>query len=156
MWLRRAFLLGIICFCFGINFFLAAPCPQSQSLSLPMPEQNYLWEFQLIELSQLFNLTLEQQQKLAINFYQNQEQILQNQQILQPVASDLITMMMGTATADEIRDKYQQLQNLYLALDNMRFESMLIIREILKPEQRQHLFDMLQPNNPEEFNYSKL
>lgn len=51
MWLRRAFLLGIICFCFGINFFLAAPCPQSQSLSLQMPEQNYLCKFQFIELS---------------------------------------------------------------------------------------------------------
>ncbi|HIK04093.1 MAG TPA: hypothetical protein IGS40_05175 [Trichormus sp. M33_DOE_039] len=49
----------------------------------------------------------------------------------------------------------KQLQNLYFALENMRFESMLVMRELLNPEQRQHLFDMMQPKSPEEFNYSQ-
>jgi Spy/CpxP family protein refolding chaperone len=44
--------------------------------------------------------------------------------------------MAGNASADEIRAKHRQVQELRQQMEEVSFESMLAMREVLTPEQR--------------------
>ncbi|BCL34309.1 Spy/CpxP family protein refolding chaperone [Nostoc sp. MS1] len=159
MWLRRSTLLGVILVSCGINFALAKS--QLQSSVTQMSQQNSHIEVRQFELNQLLNLTPEQQERLQNNLNQYQGEIEKNQQALHQVSWELVALMEGTATLDEIREKHAQLQQLSNSIENMRFESMLVMRELLTPTQRQQVFEKLhnfsnRPNNVVQDNNSTL
>lgn len=144
MLVRRTALLGIIILAFSINVALSTPHPELHSSVTQMLDHNYYSEINQVDLNQLLKLTPEQNRQIAAKFHQNIQQMLQNQQALKQATQDLLLLMEGTATSDQIREKYRQIQELYSSLENMRFENMLVMREILLPEQRQQLFKILQ------------
>jgi Spy/CpxP family protein refolding chaperone len=52
--------------------------------------------------------------------------------------------MAGTANASEMREKYRQIIGLRQQLEEVQFESTLAMREVLTPEQRSQLAQMMQ------------
>ncbi|UBF29005.1 Spy/CpxP family protein refolding chaperone [Kovacikia minuta CCNUW1] len=83
------------------------------------------------------NLTQDQLKKIQTirNRYKNQ--FAQQRQAVQQAQRELRDLMAGDASAEQVRQKYQQLQVLKQQSGSTRFNSMLEIREILTPEQRQ-------------------
>jgi periplasmic protein CpxP/Spy len=65
-------------------------------------------------------------------------------QSLRVAKYELAQLIQGNASTDEIRQKRQQVQVLQKDLADDRFESTLAIREILTPEQRMKLYQLME------------
>jgi periplasmic protein CpxP/Spy len=65
-------------------------------------------------------------------------------QALQTARQELSALLQGNASADQIRQKRQQVQTLQRELSDSNFENTLAIREILTPEQRVKLQQIVQ------------
>jgi Spy/CpxP family protein refolding chaperone len=63
-------------------------------------------------------------------------------------------MMAGTASVSDIRTKQQEVVRLREELGNVRFESMLEMRAVLTPEQRDRIGQMLHQRRDNWRNYS--
>jgi Spy/CpxP family protein refolding chaperone len=59
-------------------------------------------------------------------------------------SQELRDLMAGTASADQIRTKHQQLQQLRQQLEEVTFESTLASREVLTPDQRKQLAQLME------------
>jgi periplasmic protein CpxP/Spy len=68
----------------------------------------------------------------------------ERRQALQIAKQELSTLLQGNASADQIRQKRQQVQSLQRELSDSNFENTLAIREILTPEQRVKLQQIVQ------------
>ncbi|MFN4280277.1 Spy/CpxP family protein refolding chaperone [Thermosynechococcus sp.] len=90
------------------------------------------------------NLTPEQRQRLQAVRQQYQSQMEQTRTQLRQAKAELRQMMSGNASEDQIRSKHQQVRQLDNQLASLRFESMLAMRGILTPEQRQALASQMQ------------
>ena len=53
------------------------------------------------------------------------------------------SLLTSNANPNQLRQQHQAMQDLRQQLGNSRFESMLEVREILTPEQRQKMADMM-------------
>jgi Spy/CpxP family protein refolding chaperone len=82
------------------------------------------------------NLTEEQKQKLQAIQTQYKDQISQRKQAVRQATQELRDLMAGNASTDEIRAKHRQVQGLRQQMEEVSFESMLAMREVLTPEQR--------------------
>lgn len=82
------------------------------------------------------NLTTEQRQQLSTIRQKYQGQIQSLREKVRNTHQELRTLMSGSATADQIRAKHQELSQLQDQLQDLRFNSMLEMRDILTPEQR--------------------
>lgn len=69
---------------------------------------------------------------------------LARRQALQTARQELSTLLQGNASADQIRQKRQQVQSLQREISDSNFENTLAIREILTPEQRIKLQQIVQ------------
>ncbi|MFN3678337.1 Spy/CpxP family protein refolding chaperone [Thermosynechococcus sp.] len=90
------------------------------------------------------NLTPEQRQRLQAVRKQYQGQMEQTRNQLRTAKQELRQMMSGNASEDQIRSKHQQVRQLENQLASLRFESMLAMRGILTPQQRQALATQMQ------------
>jgi Spy/CpxP family protein refolding chaperone len=72
------------------------------------------------------------------------DQISQRRQAVRQARQQLETMMAGTANASQMREKYRQIIGLRQQLEQAQFESTLAMREVLTPEQRSQLAQMMQ------------
>jgi Spy/CpxP family protein refolding chaperone len=54
------------------------------------------------------------------------------------------SLLAENANPDELRQQHQQIQTLHQQLGNQRFETMLQVREILTPEQRSQMAELIQ------------
>ncbi|WJI26705.1 Spy/CpxP family protein refolding chaperone [Thermosynechococcus sp. B1] len=90
------------------------------------------------------NLTPEQRQRLKAVRQQYQGQMEQTRNQLRTAREELRQMMSGNASEDQIRSKHQQVRQLENQLASLRFESMLAMRGILTPQQRQALATQMQ------------
>jgi periplasmic protein CpxP/Spy len=68
----------------------------------------------------------------------------ERRQALQTAKQELSTLLQGNATSDQIRQKRQQVQSLQREVSDSNFENTLAIREILTPEQRVKLQQIVQ------------
>ncbi len=66
--------------------------------------------------------------------YQGQMEPVREQ--LMATRQELKSLLSGTASTNEIRNKHQQIITLQQKMGQMRFDSMLEMREVLTPEQR--------------------
>jgi Spy/CpxP family protein refolding chaperone len=82
------------------------------------------------------NLTQEQRTKIEAIHAKYKDQIDQNQQAMRQGQEEMRELMMGDASADTIRQKHQALEPIMQKTGQLRFESMLEIREVLTLEQR--------------------
>ena len=53
-------------------------------------------------------------------------------------------MMQGNASENDLRNKHQEIVSLRQQMGNLRFESMLEMRKVLTPEQRQQFVQLMQ------------
>jgi len=82
------------------------------------------------------NLSQEQRTKIEAIRAKYKDQIDQNQQAMRQGHEEMRELMMGDASADTIRQKHQALEPIMQKMGQLRFESMLEIREVLTLEQR--------------------
>ncbi|MEZ2321727.1 MAG: Spy/CpxP family protein refolding chaperone [Microcoleus sp.] len=89
------------------------------------------------------NLSADQKQKMQAVRDRYKDQISQRMQAVRQARQELQTMMSGTATASQIRDKNTQISGLKKQLDDVRLESTLAMRDILTPAQRTQLAELM-------------
>jgi Spy/CpxP family protein refolding chaperone len=89
------------------------------------------------------NLSQEQLQKIREIRQQYQERFSQRRQAVSQAQQELKDLMAGNASAEQIRQKFSQVQTLQQQLADLRMESLLAIRAILTPEQRQKLTEVM-------------
>jgi Spy/CpxP family protein refolding chaperone len=94
------------------------------------------------------NLSADQKQKMQAISDRYKDQISQRMQAVRQARQELATMMTGTATASEMREKHRQIIGLRQQLEDVQFESTLAMREVLTPEQRSQLAQMMQQRRP--------
>ena len=90
------------------------------------------------------NLTPEQLQKLKAVRDRDQTQMRELGQKLRQVNKELQDLLAGTEGSDVIRAKHTQVMELKQELQNKHFERMLAMRDILTPQQRSQLKDIMQ------------
>jgi Spy/CpxP family protein refolding chaperone len=90
------------------------------------------------------NLTTEQKQKMVDIRQKYQGQLKPLKEQISSAREELSQMMSGTATADEIRAKHQEILKLRQQLGDIRFESLLEMREVLTPEQRTQFAQLME------------
>ena len=90
------------------------------------------------------NLSDAQKQKIKQIHQQYQGQISQSQESLRSAQQRLSQMMVSTDSSAAIRTQHQEVIQLRQALDNLRFESMLAMREVLTLKQRRQFAQLMQ------------
>jgi periplasmic protein CpxP/Spy len=90
------------------------------------------------------NLSAEQKQKMQGVRDRYKDQISQRMQAVRQARQELQTMMSGTANTSQIREKHRQIMGLRQQLEEIQFESMLAMREVLTPEQRSQLAQLME------------
>lgn len=94
---------------------------------------------------QQLDLTTEQSQQIQAIFQQSKTENESLRQQMEAAREQMESLMSGNATADQLRQQHNTMQNLHQQLDNRRFETMLQIREILTPQQRARLAELKPP-----------
>lgn len=92
------------------------------------------------------NLSTEQIDKLKEIRQTYHQQIVEANSSLRTAQQELTKMMTGSASVKSIRDKYQEVVLLKEQLNNLRFASMLEMREVLTPTQRAKLAQLMEQN----------
>lgn len=117
---------------------ISSAASQSFAQTPPQPRRGEMkgWLKQL-------NLSAEQIQKIKQIRSQYQGQLTQQRQAVQQAQRELKELMAGNASTEQVRQKFDQVQRLRQELADTRMESMLAIRKILNPEQRQKLADLM-------------
>jgi Spy/CpxP family protein refolding chaperone len=90
------------------------------------------------------NLSADQKQKMQAVRDRYKDQISQQMQAVRQARQELETMMSGTANTSQIRDRHRQIMGLRQKLEEVQFESMLAMREVLTSEQRSQLAQLMQ------------
>ncbi|MEH1817801.1 MAG: Spy/CpxP family protein refolding chaperone [Nostoc sp.] len=94
------------------------------------------------------NLTSQQLQQIKQIRNQSKQQIAQKSQEIRQGQQELHDLIAGTATKEQVRGKYNQINLLKQQLSDTQFENTLAIREILNPEQRQKFAERMYKKNP--------
>jgi periplasmic protein CpxP/Spy len=90
------------------------------------------------------NLSPDQIQRLQQVRKNSQGKTKERRQALRTAKQELTLLLQGNASSDQIRQKRQQVQSLQQQVADSNFENTLAIREILTPEQRVKLQQLLQ------------
>lgn len=136
MLLSRASVVSVLLLSLGGALVLANPkplFPQPWAQNQNGPRRAQRDQPKIMEQ---LNLTDEQKQKLQAIQTQYKDQISQRKQAVRQATQELRDLMAGDASADEIRAKHRQVQGLRQQMEEVSFESMLAMREVLTPEQR--------------------
>ncbi|MCY7333085.1 MAG: Spy/CpxP family protein refolding chaperone [Pseudanabaena sp. CAN_BIN31] len=94
------------------------------------------------------NLSTEQLQKLKAIRDRDLARIRELSQQSRQANKELRDLLAGTENSDVIRAKQTQVLALQQELQNKHFEQMLAMREILTPQQRSQLNEIMQKNRP--------
>lgn len=89
------------------------------------------------------NLSSEQVQKIREIRSRYENRLTEQRRAVRQAQQELKQLMAGNASADQLRQKFDQLQSLKQRLGDTRMESMLAIREVLTAEQRQKLTEVM-------------
>lgn len=94
------------------------------------------------------NLSPEQLQKLKTIRDRNPNRMRELAQQLRQANKELRNLLVSTESSDAIRAKHTQVLSLQQELQKQHFERMLSMREILTPQQRSQLNEIMQKNRP--------
>ncbi|MCU0515636.1 MAG: Spy/CpxP family protein refolding chaperone [Oscillatoria sp. Prado101] len=100
------------------------------------------------ELFEKLNLSQDQMQKMQEIQERYKNQMQQQQQTLRQAEEELRDLMAGTADKNQLREKNRQVQALREKMGELRFESLLEIREVLTPDQRRQMAELMQQRRP--------
>jgi periplasmic protein CpxP/Spy len=103
-----------------------------------------------IGLFQQLKLSPSQKQKLIEVRKQYQGQLRDRQRATQQAQRELRSLLVGSASADTVRSKFTEFQQLQQSAATLRFQSLLAMREVLTSPQRQQLAELMmrQKQNP--------
>ena len=90
------------------------------------------------------NLSTDQIQRLEKLRTNSKAKTRQRRAALRAAKQELAQLLQGTGSSDQIRQKRQQVQLLQREISDLNFENTLAIREILLPEQRAKLQQIIQ------------
>jgi periplasmic protein CpxP/Spy len=127
--------------CLSILLSIASILPARADLSLKQTNQSPNGELKipagnLNNLAKELNLSGDQIQKLQQLRKNAQGKNKERRQTLQAAKQELNQLIQGNASNDQVRQKRQQVQSLQREIADTNFENTLAIREILTPEQR--------------------
>jgi periplasmic protein CpxP/Spy len=91
------------------------------------------------QLFQSLNLTPEQMQKLKSVQKENKDQIREQQRSLRAIRLEMQQMLGNNTPSATVLSKFQDVQQKQQSLNQLRFKSLLAMREVLTPTQRQQL-----------------
>lgn len=83
------------------------------------------------------NLSPDQMSRIQQIRSRYRDQLKSDRDAARQAQQDLRTLMAGTANDDQIREKFRQVKELRTKVADAQFNSMLEVRNILTPEQRQ-------------------
>ncbi len=78
---------------------------------------------------------------------QNQGDLGQKTQELRQARQQLRQLLAGEASAGQVQDQYRRMQQLSRQVEDQRFEVILRVREVLTPEQRERMAELLESRN---------
>ena len=90
------------------------------------------------------NLTKVQTDKVMAIRNQNQQEIRQSLQELLNAQEEFNTMISGSETENQLRQKHDQVLRLRKKLAELRFNNILKIREVLTPKQLQQWYKLME------------
>ncbi len=90
------------------------------------------------------NLSADQVQRIQAIRDQYHAQLSGQRRAVQQAQQELQQLVDSNASAEQIRQKFDQVQTLKRQLNETRMESMLAIRAVLTPEQRQKMNEIMQ------------
>jgi periplasmic protein CpxP/Spy len=127
--------------CLSILLAIAPTLPVLANLSIAQNNQSPNTELKipvgnLNNLAKELSLSREQIQQLQQLRKNAQGKNKQRRQNLQIAKQELNQLIQGNASTDQVRQKRQQVQSLQREIADTNFEQTLAIREILTPEQR--------------------
>ena len=144
MWLHRVSLSSVLLLALGSAIALSkpnTPFPNLVGQNLAGQKGGAHGEFKLMEQ---LNLTSVQKQKLKAIYSQYKDRISQHKQAVRQSTQELRQLMVSTASTDEVRAKYQQVELVRHQLETASFESMLAMREVLTPTQRSQFAQLME------------
>lgn len=145
MLIRRISAIVVLMFTLGNTAAATAvpsPAPaetiaQNQQPDRPARKQGGLFD--------KLNLSADQKQKMQAVRDRYKDQVSQRMQAVRQARQELETMMSSpTANVSQMRDKHRQIMGLRQQLEEVQFESTLAMREVLTPEQRTQLSQLMQ------------
>lgn len=142
MLLRRFSLIGAL-----VIVGLTVPQFTSQSFAQPWFNNSHNSSLNVVGAGRLLeklNLTDFQREQIRGIQAKYAENIQQNHQDLHNAYEELRTMMIDDTSDELIRNKYQDIMNMRLRSSDLRFETMLEVRNVLTIEQRQELADLME------------
>ena len=144
MLLRRVSVFSILLLALGGAVALAKPNALFPQAVAQNPGGSKHRSPSQLKLMEQLNLSQDQKQKLQAIHSQNKDEISQRKQAVRQATRELRDLMAGNASADEIRAKHQQVQDLRQQLEKVSFESMLAMREVLTPAQRSQFAQLME------------
>ena len=135
--------------CLSIFLLIATTLPARADLSLTQTNRSPNGELKLPagnlgNLTKELNLSGDQIQKLQQLRKNTQGKNKERRQTLQAAKQELNQLIQGNASTDRIRQNRQQVQSLQREIADTNFENTLAIREILTPEQRVKLQQIIE------------
>lgn len=148
MMLRRLSVLTLLFLGLGSGGAWAIPVNQSPRIISQNPQEKPGLGMERIgregKFIEQLNLTADQKQKIAAIRGQYKTQIDSQSQTMRKVAQELQTMMTNGTDPNQLRQKHEQLMELRQQLQKLRFNSFLEIQQVLTPEQRTQLSQLMQ------------
>jgi protein CpxP len=145
MFLRRVSVLSLLMLSLGTTAAFAAPNPKPshQYSDAIAQQQGAKPQAGKDNLFQQLNLTPEQKAKIDSIRAQSKEQSTNQRKAFQQAQQELRTLMASNADQNQIRDKHNQVMAIKQQLENLQFESRLAMRDVLTPEQRTQLDQLM-------------
>lgn len=124
---------------------IASPRPWLSQTTSPNPNERSSRSNQDVpKWIQKVNLTPEQAQRMQIISNKYRGEIFSSAKALRQAQFELGQMLGSDTSLDSLRQKHRQVEILKQKLGNLRFESLLEMREVLSPEQRRQVAQNLQ------------
>lgn len=124
---------------------IASPRPWfSQTTSHNSEGRNNRYNQDVPKWIQRVNLTATQTQRMQTISNKYRGQISGSAKALRQAQLELGQMLGSDASLDSLRQKHRQVETLKQKVGNLRFESLLEMREVLTPEQRRQVAQNLQ------------
>jgi len=95
-------------------------------------------------LMEELDLTAAQRNQLQSIRSEYQPRLMEQKEALSDAYETLRDMMTDDASTSEVRRQHQQVQALRQEMSDLRFESMLEMREVLTPEQREEFAELME------------
>ncbi|MCL1472335.1 Spy/CpxP family protein refolding chaperone [Argonema antarcticum] len=145
MFLNRASTIAALTLSIGSAAVFINPNPwlSQQSIAQDVNPTNRP-DRQMPRWIQELNLSQAQIQRIQQIHNQYKDRMSQSVQSLRQAQQELQTMMASTASQDQLRDKHRQVEAIDQQVRELRFESMLAMREVLTPEQRRQFAQRMQ------------